>query len=133
MAIKQFTIKLERAGTTGWTAPVAVPGLKSAGQLLGVQVREDPTLDDATAATVYLCDAEDGDLAAAPPDHQTFYESDSITLTGSAKAASKIEPLTSAPYSTRPGSSIKVVANITATAGGTTTELYVTIRADVEE
>ncbi len=132
--IRIATVLLEKDETTGFTNVVALPEFVRAGMILAVQVREDATDKDATAATVYICDAEDGDLGTAPPDAQVFYESESIALTGSAKVASLIEPLSNSPYKCGKGKALKCVANITATAGVSeaSTKLHVHIRVDAE-
>lgn len=133
--IKTQTVKLTKDETTGFTDVAEFDELGSSGMILNVIVREDATNDDGTAAVVYLADAAvAADLASAPADEHSFYESAVITLAGSAKVASSIDPQSNAPYVVKPGRKLRCVANVTATTGGggASTDLYVTVRADVD-
>lgn len=134
--IVKETVTLTRAGTTGFSNIASLSKkFGRCGRLLRVVAREDATLDDATEAIFYVADDDEtGDIDANTPDEHLIYESAATALTGSAVAASLDDNVGAdggSWYSLAADAQLKVAANITATAGGTTTSIAVTIWAEV--
>jgi len=131
MSIYQDSVTLTKDNTTGWTDRVLLPRLGIEGELLLVQVREDASANDATAADIYILTAD----TAAPTDAQVVYKASAVALSGSATASSLNDAVgddTPAAYVLSGLTDrLYAAANITATTGGggATTSLYLKVQA----
>ena len=109
------------------------------GRLLKTTVRAAAS-PDATAGVLWVAEQEEpgalATLSATPADNDVFYESRSISISGSATDADLIENHEAAgpgaPYALKSaGTNIAVGVNITASTGSNGTTVHVTIIAEV--
>lgn len=114
---------------TGYTNTVELPLLGDGGVLVHAQVREDATLDEGSTATLIV--AKVTPIDATTPDEDIAYESDPITLVGSATVASLIDNLYANGRATYKGK-VYAALNITAaTGGGASTSAEIRVQAMV--
>jgi hypothetical protein len=138
VALAKRTYTLTRTPASGGlTNAVPLVGLGHTGNIVKVQVREDLASDRGTAGVLYIADDALADVTI--PASDLVYQSGSITLSGSATAASLDADLAIAalpkgePYVLKDtGTPLNAIVNITAVGGGvSTTVLYLTIWAEV--
>lgn len=136
LAKRTYTLTRTQA-TTGLTNAVALVGLGHTGNIVKVQVREDLDEDRGTAGVLYI--ADNVLTGTTIPAADIVYQSSSITLSGSATAASLDADLAVAalpkgePYVLKDiGTPLNALLEITA-FGGTpsATTVYLTIWAEV--
>ena len=137
VALAKRTYTLTRTPASGGlTNAVPLVGLGHTGNIVKVQVREDLASDRGTAGVLYIAD---NPLASVTiPASDLVYQSGSITLSGSATAASLDADLAIAalpkgePYALKGNKPLNAIVNITAVGGGVSaTVLYLTIWAEV--
>jgi len=138
VALAKRTYTLTRTpASAGLTNVVSLVGLGQTGNIVKVQVREDLASDRGTAGVLYIAD---NPLASVTiPASDLVYQSGSITLSGSATAASLDADLAIAalpkgePYMLNDvNTPLNARVNITAVGGGVSaTTVYLTIWAEV--